>query len=44
MEEDVTFATMVKDTLKPGSLVDDVKQAKGADVDTELILQMEAMK
>ena len=44
MEEDANLASIVKDNLKPGSLVDDVQQAKGADFDMELILQMEAVK
>ncbi|KAL7475972.1 hypothetical protein ACHAW6_001861, partial [Cyclotella cf. meneghiniana] len=37
-------STIVKDNLGPGSLVNEVKQAKGADVDAELLLQTNAAK
>jgi RNA polymerase sigma factor (sigma-70 family) len=42
MEEDISVSSIIHDNLKPGSLVDDVKNSKGADVDTELLLQMKA--
>lgn len=42
MEEDISVSSIIHDNLKPGSLVDDVKNSKGADVDMELLLQMKA--
>merc|ERR1719253_2058008 len=43
MEEDATVASIVLENIKPGSLVDDVKQNKGADiVDMETLMQREA--
>jgi RNA polymerase sigma factor (sigma-70 family) len=44
MEENANVASIIKDNLKPGSLVDEVQNAKGADVDTEVLLQMEATR
>lgn len=44
MEEDISVSSIIHDNLKPGSLVDDVKNSKGADVDMELLLQIEARK
>lgn len=42
MEEDISVSSIIHDNLKPGSLVDDVKNSKGADVDMEELLQMKA--
>ncbi|KAK1735958.1 RNA polymerase sigma factor [Skeletonema marinoi] len=42
MEEDISVSSIIHDNLKPGSLVDDVKNSKGADVDMEHLLQMKA--
>ena len=47
MEEDSNIASMVHDTIKPGSLVNDVQNSKGADIDIvdnnmEILLQREA--
>ena len=46
MEEDSNIALMVQDTIKPGSLVNDVQNSKGADIDIvdnmEILLQREA--
>jgi len=42
MEEDISVSSIIHENLKPGSLVDDVKNSKGADVDMELLLQMKA--
>jgi len=42
MEEDISVSSIIHEQLKPGSLVDDVKNSKGADVDMELLLQMKA--
>eukprot|EP00581_Thalassiosira_minuscula_P008940 CAMPEP_0183706314 /NCGR_PEP_ID=MMETSP0737-20130205/3190_1 /TAXON_ID=385413 /ORGANISM="Thalassiosira miniscula, Strain CCMP1093" /LENGTH=566 /DNA_ID=CAMNT_0025933703 /DNA_START=165 /DNA_END=1865 /DNA_ORIENTATION=- len=43
MEEDAEVASIVQENIKPGSLVDDVQQHKGADiVDMEVLLQKEA--
>jgi RNA polymerase sigma factor (sigma-70 family) len=42
MEEDISVSSIIHEHLKPGSLVDDVKNSKGADVDMELLLQMKA--
>lgn len=43
MEEDATVASIVQENIKPGSLVDDVQQSRGADiVDMEVLLQKEA--
>lgn len=43
MEEDATVASIVLENIKPGSLVDDVKQNKGADMlDMETLMQREA--
>ena len=42
MEEDISVSSIIHDNLKPGSLVDDVKNSKGADVDMEQLLQMQA--
>ena len=35
-------STIVKDNLGPSLLVNEVKQAKGADVDSEVLLQINA--
>ncbi|KAL7498849.1 hypothetical protein ACHAWT_010812 [Skeletonema menzelii] len=42
MEEDISVSSIIHDNLKPGSLVDDVKNSKGADIDMEQLLQMKA--
>ena len=52
MEEDSNIASMVQDTIKPGSLVNDVQNSKGADIidivkdnnnnNMEVLLQREA--
>eukprot|EP00571_Detonula_confervacea_P003868 CAMPEP_0172323710 /NCGR_PEP_ID=MMETSP1058-20130122/49438_1 /TAXON_ID=83371 /ORGANISM="Detonula confervacea, Strain CCMP 353" /LENGTH=552 /DNA_ID=CAMNT_0013039787 /DNA_START=247 /DNA_END=1905 /DNA_ORIENTATION=+ len=43
MEEDATVAFIVQENIKPGSLVDDVQQSRGADiVNMEAFLQKEA--
>ena len=44
MEEDMSVSSIIHDNLKPGSLVDNVKNSKGPDVDMELLLQDEARK
>jgi RNA polymerase primary sigma factor len=44
MEEDISVSSIIHDNLKPGSLVDNVKNSKGPDVDMELLLQDEARK
>ena len=42
MEEDISVSSIIHDNLKPGSLVDDVQNSKGADVDMEQLLQVKA--